>query len=95
MGAGALASATGLATPATSPDGTTTKIDPTTGKPIKEQQKDQSERLFQDYIDSLEAPPDTAKLYEKAQKSAELQQKQQEVANYSAQLNAIQSQAQA
>lgn len=95
-GAGALASATsGLAIPATNPDGTMAKFDAATGKPIKDPKQDQSATFFQDYLDNLEKPPDMAALYDKAQRDAGLQQKQQEVANYSSQLNAIQAQAQA
>lgn len=98
-GAGALASATsGLAVPSygtVNPDGSTTQIDPKTGKPKVTPKEDQTATFFQDYLDKLEAPPDTAAMYEEAQREAGLQQKQQEVANYSAQLNAIQAQAQA
>lgn len=95
-GAGALASAmSGVQQAPTNPDGTPAKFDPDTGKPIRNPNEDQSANFFQDYLNELEAPPDTAKLYEKAQREAGLQQKAQEVQNYSSQLNAIQAQAQA
>jgi hypothetical protein len=52
-------------------------------------------KIFKDYLKSLKPPPSTADIYAKEERAAGIQQKQQLVNDYTAQLNAITAKAQA
>lgn len=95
-GAGALAS---IQAGMTSPNAysTETQYDSETGKPVK----DKSQFDTQSLIDMMSQIDETApsvnreKIYAEEQQTAQLEQRKQEVNNYTAQLNSIQAQAQA
>src|SRR3990167_5490220 len=71
-----------------------TEYDPATGLPVSKT-GDRSQDIFQQYLSQLEAPESTADLYAREERRSGIEQKRQEVSNYSSQLNAIQAQAEA
>ena len=95
-GAGALASIqAGMTSPsAYTSDG---KTDPTTGKPVKDPNQFDAKSLIEMMaeLDTNAPTVDRRNIYQQEEEAVQFKQKQQEVNNYTAQLNAIQAKAQA